>query len=103
MMSYFQATTYKPHSGIIVNKPIAGLGTTSHYPLHSHALGFHKLQQKVYPRLVLVAASHKRLTAVCALSGKGNPGSADDVSNFYGLPFILDISYQFIMEKCEDV
>ncbi|CAD6250394.1 unnamed protein product [Miscanthus lutarioriparius] len=77
-MSYFQATTCKPHSRIIVNKPIAGLGSTYQYPLYSHALGFHKLQQKVYPRLVLIAASHKRLTPVCALSGKGNPGTADD-------------------------
>ncbi|CAO2188428.1 unnamed protein product [Urochloa humidicola] len=77
-MSYFQATTCKAHSGFTVNRPIAGLGSTSQYPLRSHALGFHKLQQKVYPRLVLVAASQKRLTPVRALSGKGNPGSSDD-------------------------
>ncbi|CAN6273400.1 unnamed protein product [Urochloa humidicola] len=77
-MSYFQATTCKPHNGFIVNRPTAGLGSTSQYPLRSHALGFHKLQQKVYPRLVLVAACQKRLTPVCTLSGKGNPGSSDD-------------------------
>ncbi|KAF8653384.1 hypothetical protein HU200_062311 [Digitaria exilis] len=77
-MSYFQATTCKPHSGVIVNRRIAGLGSTSQYPLRSPALGFHKLQQKVYPRLVLIAASQKRLAPVCALSGKGNPDSVDD-------------------------
>jgi hypothetical protein len=88
-MSYFQATTCKPHNGLIVNRPIAGLGSTSQYPIRSHALGFRKLQQKVYPRLVLVAASQKRLTPVCALSGKGNPDSADDVSSFYDFPFML--------------
>ncbi|TVT99115.1 hypothetical protein EJB05_20899 [Eragrostis curvula] len=77
-MNYFQATTCKPHNALIVNRPIAGLGSTSQYPLRSNALGFHRLQQKVYPRLVLIAASHKKLTPVCALSGKGNPGTADD-------------------------
>jgi len=91
-MSYFQATTCKPHSGLIVNRPIAGLGSTSQYPLRSHALGFHKLQRKVYPRLVLIAASHKRPTSICALSGKGNPDNVDDVSSFYGFSFMLDIS-----------
>lgn len=91
-MSYFQATTCKPHSGVIVNRPIAGLGSTSQYPLRSPALRFRRLQQKVYPRLVLIAASQKRLTPVCALSGKGNSDSADDVSSFYGFPFMLDIS-----------
>lgn len=80
-MSYFQATTCKPQSGLILNRPIAGLGSTSQYPLCSNALGFQKLQQKVCPRLVLIAASsasHKRLTTVCALSGKRNLGDADD-------------------------
>ncbi|KAL6634013.1 hypothetical protein ACP70R_026684 [Stipagrostis hirtigluma subsp. patula] len=77
-MSYFQATTCKPHSGLILNRPIAGLGSTNEYPLRSHTRGFHKLQQTVYPRLVLIAASHKRLTPVCASSGKGNPDTADD-------------------------
>ncbi|KAL6899625.1 hypothetical protein ACP4OV_006283 [Aristida adscensionis] len=77
-MSYFQATTCKPHSGLILNKPIAGLGSSSQYPLRSHGLGFHKLQQTVYPRLVLVAASHKRLVPVCASSGKANPDTGDD-------------------------
>jgi len=77
-MSYFQATTCKPHGGLIVNRPIAGLGSTSQYPLRSHSLGFHKLQRKVYPRLVLIAASHKRPTSVCALSGKGNPDNVGD-------------------------
>ncbi|AQK72449.1 glycine-rich protein [Zea mays] len=78
MMSNFQATTCKPHSRIIVKKPIASLGSTCQYPLYSHALGFHTLQEKVYPRLVLISASHKRLTSVCALSGKGSSGTADD-------------------------
>ncbi|XP_062222829.1 uncharacterized protein LOC133921808 [Phragmites australis] len=77
-MNYFQATMCKPHGGLIVNRPIAGLGSTSQYPLRSHALGFHKLQQKVYPRLILVAASHKRLSPICASSERGNPDSADD-------------------------
>ncbi|AQK53468.1 glycine-rich protein isoform X1 [Zea mays] len=78
MMSYFQTTTCKPQSRVVVNKPIPGLGSTSQHPLYSHALRFHRLQQKVYPRLLLVAASHKRLTPVCVLSGKGNAGTADD-------------------------
>ncbi|GJM85478.1 hypothetical protein PR202_ga01929 [Eleusine coracana subsp. coracana] len=77
-MNYFQATTCKPHNGLIVNRPIAGLGSTSQYPLRSNALGFDKLQQTVYPRLVLIAASHKRLTPAFASSGKGNSGTADD-------------------------
>jgi hypothetical protein len=102
-MSNFQATTCKPHSRIIVKKPIASLGSTCQYPLYSHALGFHTLQEKVYPRLVLISASHKRLTSVCALSGKGSSGTADDVSSFYGLTFMLDISYKFILQKCTAV
>lgn len=83
-MSYFQAITCKPHSGLIVDRPITGLGRTckllplAQYSLRSHSLGFHKLQKQVYPRLILVAASHKRLTHVCALSGKGNPELDND-------------------------
>jgi hypothetical protein len=80
-MSCFQAITCKPHNGLIVNRPIAGLGSTSQYPLRSNALGFHKLEQKVYLRLLLIAASHKRLIPVCASSGKGNSGTANDVSS----------------------
>ena len=99
-MSYFQATTCKPHGGLIVNRPIAGLGSTSQYPLRSHSLGFHKLQRKVYPRLVLIAASHKRPTSVCALSGKGNPDNVGDVSSFYGFPFMLDISWHANLCSC---
>jgi hypothetical protein len=86
-MSCFQTTTCKPHNGLIVNRPISGLGSTSQYPLRSNVLGLHKLQQKVYPRLVLIAASHKRHTPVCASSGKGNSGTSDDVSSLCA-PFI---------------
>lgn len=91
-MNYFQATTCKPHNGLIANRPIAGLGSTSQYPLRSNALGFHKLQQKVYPRLVLIAAFNKRLAPVCASSGKGNSGTSDDVSNLCDVPFMVDIT-----------
>jgi hypothetical protein len=91
-MSCFQATTCKPYNGFIVNRPIAGLGSTSQYPLHSNALGVHKLQQKAYPRLVLIAASHKRHAPVCASSGNGNSGTSDDVSSL-AAPFMLDITY----------
>jgi hypothetical protein len=90
-MSCFQATTCKPHNGLIVNRPIAGLGSTSQYPLRSNVLGFHKLEQKVYPRLVLIAASHKRLIPVCTSCGKGNSGTADDVSSLYNVSFMLHI------------
>lgn len=83
-MSYFQATTCKPHTGLILDRPITGLGKTcrllphAQYSLQSRSLGFHKLEKKIYPRLVLVAASHKRLTPVCASSGKGNPETDND-------------------------
>ncbi|CAM0945321.1 unnamed protein product [Alopecurus aequalis] len=83
-MSYFQATTCKPHSGLIVDRPVTGLGKSSRLlpvsqcSLRSCALGLCKLEKQIYPRLVLVAASHKRLTPVCATSGKGNPDIDND-------------------------
>ncbi|EMS68177.1 hypothetical protein TRIUR3_16791 [Triticum urartu] len=83
-MSYFQATTCKPHTGLIVDRPITGLGKTCRllpvpqYSLRSRPLGFRKLDKHIYPRLVLVAASHPRLTPVCASSGKGNPEIDND-------------------------
>ncbi|KAF7089911.1 hypothetical protein CFC21_092763 [Triticum aestivum] len=83
-MSYFQATTCKPHTGLIVDRPITGLGKTCRllpvpqYSLRPRPLGFRKLDKHIYPRLVLVAASHPRLTPVCASSGKGNPEIDND-------------------------
>jgi hypothetical protein len=87
-MSYFQATTCKPHSGLIVDRPIAGLGKTCRLlpvpqcSLRSRSLGLRKLEKQIYPRLVLVAASYTRLAPVCASSGKGNPEIDNDVSIF---------------------
>ncbi|XP_047082014.1 uncharacterized protein LOC124692645 [Lolium rigidum] len=83
-MSYFQATTCKPHSGLIVDRPIAGLGKTcrllpvAQCSLRSRALGLRKLEKQIYPRLVIVAASHKRVTPVYASSGKWNPETDND-------------------------
>jgi deoxyinosine 3'endonuclease (endonuclease V) len=87
-MSYFQATTCKPHSGLIVDRPIVGLGKTcrllpvAQCSLRSRALGLRKLEKQIYPRLVIVAASHKRVTPVYASSGKWNPEIDNDVSIF---------------------
>lgn len=67
-----------------MDRPIAGLGKTCRllpvpqYSLRSRPLGFRKLDKHIYPRLVLVAASHTRLTPVCASSGKGNPEIDND-------------------------
>ncbi|RLM66567.1 uncharacterized protein C2845_PM16G12310 [Panicum miliaceum] len=76
-MSYFQATMHKPHGMLTAYRPVAGLGRT-HELLGRHTLCPHstrscKLQQQLYPRLVLVSACHKRLGPVYALSGKENP------------------------------
>ncbi|XP_048558071.1 uncharacterized protein LOC125538820 isoform X1 [Triticum urartu] len=73
-MSYCQATTYKPLGGLTLDRPL-GLGRTCKI-LPEHFVWQHfsrscKLQEKVYPRLV-VAACHKRLGPVYASSGKGN-------------------------------
>ena len=68
---------------------MTGLGKSSRLlpvsqcSLRSRALGPRKLEKQIYPRLVLVAASHKRLTPVCASSGKGNPDIDNDVSIFH--------------------
>jgi hypothetical protein len=82
-MSYFQATMHKPHGMLTAYRPVAGLGRT-HELLGRHTLCPHstrscKLQQQLYPRLVLVSACHKRLGPVYASSGKENP--VNDVSN----------------------
>ncbi|BAF15097.1 Os04g0493300, partial [Oryza sativa Japonica Group] len=81
-MSYFQATTYKPHNGIIVDKVAIGLGSTCKL-LHerakcSYSNRFIKLQEQVYPRLLLVAACHNRIGPVYASSGKGNSERVND-------------------------
>ncbi|VAH49016.1 unnamed protein product [Triticum turgidum subsp. durum] len=74
-MSYCQATTYKPLGGLTLDRPL-GLGRTcrilpQHHSVWQHFSRSCKLQEKVYPRLV-VAACHKRLGPVYASSGKGN-------------------------------
>ncbi|XP_062226046.1 uncharacterized protein LOC133924491 [Phragmites australis] len=76
-MSYFQTTTNKPHSALIVCRPVAGLGRTRELP-HQQSTRSCKLQGQVYPRLVLVSACHKRLGPVYALSGKENPDIVND-------------------------
>lgn len=90
-MSYFQSTIHKPHSMLTgYNRPVAGLGRAREL-LHQHSLCPHstrsfKLQQQVYPRLVLVNACHKRLGPVYASSGKENPKIINDVSSFVAFP-----------------
>lgn len=65
-------------------RPIAGLGKSSRLlpvpqcSLRPRSLGLRKLEKQIYPRLVLVAASHRRLTPVCASSGKWNPEIDND-------------------------
>ncbi|KAK3144392.1 hypothetical protein QOZ80_4AG0312410 [Eleusine coracana subsp. coracana] len=81
-MSYFQATTHKPHSALIAYRPVAGLGKAREL-LHRDSLCPHstrscKLQQQVYPRLVLVSSCYKKLGPVYALSGKENPEVMND-------------------------
>ncbi|TVU15406.1 hypothetical protein EJB05_38927, partial [Eragrostis curvula] len=76
-MSYFQATTHRPHGVLIAHRPVAGLGKAREL-LHRDSLCPNttrscKLQEQVYPRLVLVSACHKRLGPLYALSGKENP------------------------------
>uniref|UniRef100_A0A0E0GYJ0 Uncharacterized protein n=1 Tax=Oryza nivara TaxID=4536 RepID=A0A0E0GYJ0_ORYNI len=77
-----KATTYKPHNGIIVDKVAIGLGSTCKL-LHerakcSYSNRFIKLQEQVYPRLLLVAACHNRIGPVYASSGKGNSERVND-------------------------
>jgi hypothetical protein len=82
-MSYCQATTYKPHDGLTLDRPLGLGGTCKLLPLRSalqRSSRSCKPQEKVYPRLV-VAACHRRRGPVCASSGKGNLGSVDDVSS----------------------
>ncbi|KAF8703557.1 hypothetical protein HU200_032371 [Digitaria exilis] len=81
-MSCFQATMPKPHNMLTAYKPVAGLGRT-HELLGRHSMGKHstsscKLQQQLYPRLVLVSACHKRLGPVYASGGKENPEHLND-------------------------
>ncbi|RCV34315.1 hypothetical protein SEVIR_7G158100v4 [Setaria viridis] len=81
-MSYYQATMNKPHSTLTAYRPVAGLGRT-HELLGRHSMCLHstrscKLQQKLYPRLVLVSACHKRLGPVYASSGKENSQLVND-------------------------
>jgi hypothetical protein len=82
-MSYCQATTYKPHDGLTLDRPLGLGGTCKLLPLRSalqRSSRSCKPQEKVYPRLV-VAACHRRISPVYASSGKENLGSADDVSS----------------------
>ncbi|KAG8060400.1 hypothetical protein GUJ93_ZPchr0002g23304 [Zizania palustris] len=80
-MNYF---TCKPNSGFIVDRPIAGLGRTCRllphpqYSLRPHSVRFPSLQKQVFPQLVLVAASQRKLTPLCAVSGKVNPEANND-------------------------
>ncbi|OEL25149.1 hypothetical protein BAE44_0013826 [Dichanthelium oligosanthes] len=81
-MSCFQATMHKPHSTLTAYRPVAGLGRT-HELLGRHYMCLHstrscKLQQQLYPRLVLISACHKRLGPVYASSGKENPEFIND-------------------------
>jgi hypothetical protein len=99
-MSYFQATIHKPHSALIAYRPVAGLGKAREL-LHRHSLCPHstlsfKLQEQVYPRLILVSVCHKTLGPLYALSGKENPEIVNDVRSFilsaecvYNLPFFF--------------
>lgn len=91
-MSYCQATTYKPCGGITLDRPL-GLGRTCKLlPLHSvsqRSSRSCKLQEKVYPRLV-VAAYHKRLGPVYASSGKGNLDSVNDPFSMESLNRAMD-------------
>uniref|UniRef100_A0A0D9W6M6 Uncharacterized protein n=1 Tax=Leersia perrieri TaxID=77586 RepID=A0A0D9W6M6_9ORYZ len=81
-MSYFQATTYKPHNGILVDKVAVGFGSTCkllrRQAVCSHSTRSSKLQEQVYPRLLLVAACHKRIGPVYASSGKENSDRVND-------------------------
>jgi hypothetical protein len=93
-MSYFQATIHKPHSVLIANRPVAGLGMT-HELLHRDSLCPHstlsfKLQEQVYPRLIPVSARHKKLGPLCALGGKENPEIINDVSSFVTLQSVYN-------------
>ena len=94
-MGYCQATTYKPYGGLGLDRPL-GLGRTCKLlPLHSvwqRSSRSRKLQEKVYPRLV-VAASHKRLGPVYASSGKGNLDSVNDVSSLCSFRMLIISSY----------
>lgn len=91
-MSYCQATIYKPHGGLTLDRPL-GLGSTCKLPpLHSawqRSSRSCKLQEKVYPRLV-VSACHKRLGPVFASSGKENLGSANDQFSMESLNKAMD-------------
>ncbi|XP_006652459.1 uncharacterized protein LOC102713263 [Oryza brachyantha] len=80
-MSYFQATTYKPHNGIVVDKLAVRLGSTCKL-LHQRAICSHfsrssKLREHVYPRL-LVAACHQGIDPLYASSGKENSERVND-------------------------
>lgn len=92
-MSYFQATTYKPHGGLTLDRPVAGLGRTCKL-LRQHSVSprFSRscnLQEKVYPRL-LVAAFHKRLSPVYASSGKRNLDFVNDQFSMESLNKAMD-------------
>ncbi|KAG2567121.1 uncharacterized protein LOC120682357 [Panicum virgatum] len=76
-MSCFQATMHKPHGMHTAYRPVAGLGRThvllGRHSMCPHSTGSCKLQQQLYPRLVLVSACYKRVGPVYASSGKENP------------------------------
>uniref|UniRef100_A0ACD5V513 Uncharacterized protein n=2 Tax=Avena sativa TaxID=4498 RepID=A0ACD5V513_AVESA len=91
-MNYCQATTYRPHGGLTLDRTL-GLGRTCKIlPLHSVCQPSSrscKLQEKVCPRLV-VAACHKRLGPVYASSGKGNLDSINDPFSMESLNKAMD-------------
>lgn len=95
-MSYCQATTYKPLGGLTLDRPL-GLGRTFKLlPQHSvwqHSSRSRKLQEKVYPKLV-VAACHKRLGPVYASSGKDD--FFNDVSSFCSFLLVHQMSVKLV-------
>jgi len=93
-MSCFQATMHKPHGMHTAYRPVAGLGRThvllGRHSMCPHSTGSCKLQQQLYPRLVLVSACYKRVGPVYASSGKENP--VNDVSEFC----CLSLNYTYV-------
>jgi hypothetical protein len=105
-MSYFQATMNKPHGMLTAYRPVAGLGRT-HKLLGRQSMCLNstrscKPQQKLYPRLVLVSACHKRLGPVYATSGKENSELVNDVSIFVALPELYSYIFHFMQLSCND-
>ncbi|KAJ1271693.1 hypothetical protein BS78_06G145500 [Paspalum vaginatum] len=82
-MSNIQATIHKPHS-TLAYRPVVGLGLgrtrelRGRHSLCAHSTRSYKLQEQLYPRLVLISACYKRLGPVCYSNGKENPKLASD-------------------------